>query len=123
MAEHNHTTYSCDRCKAELGSERPRRAQRSVVRASFNYQDGPGPDFTWADLCDGCDTAAKAFFLTSPAAMGVTSSERREARKWWEEVAAYKNLEIGEYIMVRTRRIMGTFCGPQECPRNLIFSA
>lgn len=107
MAEHTHTTYSCDRCKADLGIERPKRAQTSIVNAEFGWTEGPGPSFKWRDLCDPCDVAVKAFFLTSPVDMHVTGSERHEARVWWAEVGAYVNKEMAEYIMVRARRIMG----------------
>lgn len=109
MAEHTHTTYSCDRCKKEIGSERPYRPQNTSIDASFHYVEGPGPSFKWRDLCDGCNSAARAFFLFGPVEMGVTSSERREARVWWAEVGAYVNKEMAEYIMVRTKRIMGSW--------------
>lgn len=109
MSEHTHTTYACDRCKADLGDKRPERNQASVVQATFNWREGPGPVFKWSDLCDGCNTAVQAFFLTSPVDMAVTGSERREARVWWAEVGAYVNKEMAEYIMVRTRRMMGSW--------------
>jgi len=109
MAKHTHTTYSCDRCKAAIGKSALERNQRSNVTASFNWREGPGPSFQWVDLCDDCDKAVKAFFLTSPVDMGVTGSERREARVWWVEVSAYVNTDMAEYIMVRARRIMGTW--------------
>ncbi len=107
MAEHTHTTYSCDRCKADLGEKRPKRNQSSTVDASFNWTEGPGPNFKWRDLCDPCDIAVRAFFLTSPLDLNVTLSERREARAWFAEVLAYVNTEMGEYIMARARRMVG----------------
>lgn len=107
MAEHQHTTYSCDRCKADLGASRPKRQQSSVVVASFHWDEGPGPNFNWKDLCDPCNFAVRSFFLTSPAEMNVLQSERRDARIWWGEVATYVNKEMAEYIMVRARRMLG----------------
>lgn len=109
MAKHMHTTFSCDRCKCDLGEKLPSRAQQALVQASFNYSEGPGPSFNWDDLCDPCEQAVKAFFLANPVDMAVTGSERREARAWWAEVAAYVNTDMAEYIMVRARRIMGTW--------------
>lgn len=109
MAKHTHTTYSCDRCKADLGSELPDHNQATVINASFNWREGPGPAFKWQDLCDPCRSAVRAFFLTSPVDMGVTALERKEARVWWAEVGAFVNTDMAEYIMVRARRIMGTW--------------
>lgn len=109
MAKHTHTTFSCDRCKCDLGSTLPNRQQNSYVKASFHWNSGPGPEFDWADLCDPCLSAVRAFFLIGPIEMAVRAEERREARVWWAEVAAYVNTEMAEYIMVRTRRIMGTW--------------
>lgn len=63
MAEHVHKTYTCDRCKASLGSERPKPSQGANVRASFNWSEGPGPSFQWDDLCSDCRKAVFAFFL------------------------------------------------------------
>jgi len=107
MAEHTHKTYTCDRCKVDLGRERPKRNQQSRVVASFNWNEGPGPNFDWTDLCDSCNAAVRAFFLFGPVEMGVTGSERREARVWWAEVSSYVNKDRAEYIMVRAKRIMG----------------
>ncbi|MCW1985550.1 UNVERIFIED_ORG: hypothetical protein M2348_001282 [Sphingomonas sp. R1F5B] len=109
MAKHTHTTYSCDRCKTDLGTTLPDHKQETVITASFNWREGPGPTFHWKDLCDPCRSAVRAFFLTSPVDMGVTASERREARVWWTEVSAFVNTDMAEYIMVRARRIMGTW--------------
>lgn len=66
MAEHVHKTYSCDRCKADLGDKRPQRIQTTEVVAAFHWRDGPGPQFKWADLCDRCDSEVKAFFGVRP---------------------------------------------------------
>lgn len=63
MAEHVHRTYSCDRCKADLGTERPKHAQESEVTASFNWSEGPGPIFRWKDLCTDCRKAVFDFFM------------------------------------------------------------
>ena len=63
MAEHITKSYTCDRCRKELGCERPRRTQKATVRASFHYQEGPGPAFDWQDLCDECDQKVKLFFV------------------------------------------------------------
>lgn len=65
MAQHTHTTYSCDRCKADLGCVPPTRFQASTVDATFHSLEGPGPSFRWRDLCDPCHLAAKVFFLSS----------------------------------------------------------
>lgn len=62
MAEHIHLTYTCDRCKADLGEKRPYRDQQAEVRAAFNYTEGPGPSFRWDDLCDACVSEVRAFF-------------------------------------------------------------
>lgn len=62
MAEHVHKTYTCDRCKADLGDVRPKRSQQTKVVATFDSMEGPGPGFHWLDLCDGCDRAVKVFF-------------------------------------------------------------
>lgn len=107
MAQHVHTTYTCDRCKCDLGTTRPKRDVDCIVEAHFPSIQKSSHHFKWNDLCDSCDVAVKAFFLTSPVSMNVTGSERREARIWWAEVGAYVNTEMAEYIMVRVRRIMG----------------
>lgn len=62
MAEHIHKSYTCDRCKADLGSELPRHSQRADVSASFNWSTGPGPTFKWTDMCDECRAEVFAFF-------------------------------------------------------------
>ena len=62
MAEHVHKTYSCDRCKADLGAERPSHSQEADIVASFNWQDGPGAVFKWKDLCTACRDDVFAFF-------------------------------------------------------------
>jgi hypothetical protein len=109
VAKHTHTTFSCDRCKCDLGAELPNHPQENVVKAYFNWKEGPGPVFEWTDLCEPCRGAVRAFFLTGPVEMAVRAEERREARVWWAEVASYVNTERAEYIMVRARRIMGTW--------------
>ncbi|CDO37635.1 hypothetical protein [Novosphingobium sp. KN65.2] len=106
MAKHTHTTFSCDRCKADLGDEQPRRNQQSLVNACFNWREGPGPNFNWIDLCDSCDAAVKAFFLTSATDLAPTQSEMRDARVWWAEVSSYVNRDMAGYIMVRARRML-----------------
>ena len=107
MAEHIHTTYSCDRCAADLGAAKPYREPVAIIKASFASLQKPAQHFEWNHLCDRCDTAVRAFFLTSPIEMNVTGHERREARVWWAEVSAYVNTEMAEYIMVRARRVLG----------------
>ncbi|GEM_PF-5780199 len=105
MAEHTHTTYSCDRCKEEIGSERPKRSIQAEVSAHFPYLEGPGPNFKWRDLCDECDLQVKAFFL--PKEVRPAAEEKRQGRLWFAEVLAYANKDMADYIMARARRIMG----------------
>ena len=62
MAEHIHKTYSCDRCKADLGDKRPNRAQGCEVSAAFHWLAGPGPTFKWVDVCDECRAEIRSFF-------------------------------------------------------------
>lgn len=62
MAEHVHKTYSCDRCKADMGSVRPKHSQSTDIVANFNWAEGPGPMFIWKDLCDDCRREVFAFF-------------------------------------------------------------
>lgn len=107
MAKHIHVSFTCDRCKADLGDKPPVRSQKSQVAANFNWTEGHGPSFSWVDLCDPCDAAVRAFFLPEPLDLRPTADDRREARVWWAKVAAYVNEEAAEYIMVRARRIIG----------------
>lgn len=105
MAEHVHKSYSCDRCKADLGPDRPNHGQGAVISAAFNWREGPGPTFKWDDLCDGCRSAVMAFFL--PADLHPAQSELREARVWWNEVNDYVNKDMAAYVMARARRMLG----------------
>jgi hypothetical protein len=107
MAVFTHTTYACDRCKADLGDKEPKRPQGAVVDASFHWTEGPGPHFTWRHLCDRCDTTVKAFFLSSVSDLSFRQSELAEARQWWDEVREYANKDMAAYIMARARRMLG----------------
>lgn len=62
MAEHIHKTYSCDRCKTDLGTTRPRHGQSTRVTARFDYSEGPGPNYDWTDLCVSCRKIVMEFF-------------------------------------------------------------
>lgn len=105
MAEHTHTTYSCDRCKADLGIKRPNRTLRTAVTARFDYVEGPGPNFAWNDLCDACDTAVKAFFVPREGLTGLTISERREGRVWMAKIVAAENTDLADYMIQRMRSL------------------
>lgn len=107
MAEHTHTTYSCDRCKADLGSERPNRSMRTNVVARFDYTEGPGPAFQWVDLCDSCDEAVKAFFIPREGLTGLSASERRDNREWMRRVVEAANTDLSDYMIRRLRKMSG----------------
>lgn len=62
MATHTHTTYSCDRCKTDMGSVKRKHPQEATVTASFNWSEGPGPTFKWVDLCEPCRDDVFKFF-------------------------------------------------------------
>lgn len=62
MAEHIHKTYSCDRCKEALGSERPQRLRTIDVRAQLDWRDARGQHFEWKDVCDACYRDIMNFF-------------------------------------------------------------
>jgi hypothetical protein len=105
MAEHTHTTYSCDRCKADLGSKRPMRTMRTNVAARFDYSEGPGPNFNWTDLCDACDTAVKAFFVPREGLTGLSVSARREGRVWMAKILAAENKDLADYMIAQMRAL------------------
>lgn len=104
MAEHVYKSYTCDKCKCNLGNERPKRSQDTRVAATFNWSDGSGPAFLWKDLCDPCNDAIRAFFL--PSLNFCTSTEKKNARLWFAEVLSYVNKDMADHIMVRARRMM-----------------
>lgn len=63
MAEHVHKTYTCDRCKASMTERKPPHPWGTVqIRGYFEYREGPGPKFTWNDLCQPCGDVVTAFF-------------------------------------------------------------
>jgi hypothetical protein len=106
MAEHVHKSYSCDRCKADLGAERPKRDQPPLIRASFNYDSGPGPTYDWSDLCDSCNDAVRAFFLPI-GELRPPQSEKGDARAGIRALFEWGNKDAADYILVRCWRILG----------------
>jgi hypothetical protein len=60
MAEHIAKSYSCDRCKSDLGSERPN--SKAVVTAYFEGEWAPECRAEWKDLCPSCRSSALEFF-------------------------------------------------------------
>lgn len=105
VAKKTHITYSCDRCKADLGSELKRRSMGAVVTARFDYTEGPGPNFAWNDLCDACDTAVKAFFVPREGLKALSASARQDGRVWMAKILAAENKDLADHMIQRMRAL------------------
>lgn len=97
MGSKTTTTYFCDRCDAEIGDKLPKRAQESKVSGQFHYESGPGPTFTWKDLCNKCDTAVKLFFLEEQTS--IPTSEGKILRERMRDLLQAQNInQIDHYL-------------------------
>ncbi len=63
MAEHILKSYSCDRCNADLGNEKPK--EDIVVNAQKNGEWALDFDAKWKHLCPGCRQVVVEFFTRS----------------------------------------------------------
>lgn len=105
MAAHTHTTYSCDRCKCDLGSELPNHSQRTNVQARFDYAEGPGPVYGWTDLCDSCRAFVLQVFKVDPLPR-LSATARKEARDYFTKLLAIPNADMADYAMWRARVLL-----------------
>lgn len=62
MATHTTTTYSCDRCGADMGENEHPTEKRIEVSARDRMVIRPTRGVEWSHLCEPCTTAVLAFF-------------------------------------------------------------